>query len=65
MRKNREHILNKLDIVNMAIKQLKKEGKGIINGIPEWTSVDFWKKFIAIYEYIKKAKHKDLTVILN
>jgi len=59
-RKNRETILNKLDIVKMAIEALNREGKG-----DNWTSLDFWKKFITIRDYVKKLKHKDLQAIIN
>ena len=60
MRKTREHILGKLDIFDMAIKQLKREGKD-----DNWTSFDFLKKFVAIYDYIKKSNHKKLQAILT
>ena len=60
MRKARENVLNKLDIVSMAITQLKREGKE-----DNWTSVDFWKRFLDIRDYIKGLNHRKLQEIIK
>ena len=60
MRKIREPISSKLNMVDMTIEQLKREGKE-----NTWTSFDFWKRFIIIRDYIKKSGHKKLQKVLN
>lgn len=60
MRKTREHISSRLNIVDMTLGQLKREGKA-----DSWTSFDFWKIFITIHDYIKNSSWKKLQEIIK
>ncbi len=60
MRKPREPITSKLNLVGMTLEQLKREGKG-----DNWSSIEFWARFMTIRDFVKKSSHKKLQEILS
>ncbi len=48
------------NMVDMALLELEREGY-----TDNWTSKDFWKRYITIYEWLKRKSKKQIAEILT